>query len=76
MENQPDRNSPQTSNLKALGLVTVILGYILGITGAGIGLGYYAWIHWGAPSWMMGVSGTVGLILAFYKVYQISQREL
>jgi hypothetical protein len=84
MEKNPGRKPrsevPQTSNdgrgLKKLGLFTVIIGDLMGYTGAGIGIGYFAWTKWGAPWWVLPLTSIAGLSLAFYRVYQIAQREL
>lgn len=84
MENNPGRKprieNSQTSSeergLKKLGLLTIIVGDLMGFTGAGIGIGYLAWTKWGAPWWVLLVTSLAGLSIAFYRLYQISQKEL
>ena len=62
--------------LKKLGLFAVIISDLVGYTGAGIAFGYFAWTKWGAPWWVLLLSSLLGLGTAFYKLYQLSQREL
>lgn len=62
--------------IKRWGLFSVVLGDLVGFTGAGFGLGYLAWTYWSAPSWVLLVTSIVGLILAFFRLYQHSQRDL
>ncbi len=69
---KPENNQ----NLKKLGLFSVILGELIGFTGAGIGFGYFAWTKWGAPWWVLLISSLAGLAIAFYRIFQISQKEL
>jgi hypothetical protein len=84
MENEPERSSNSTpakdpkddNKLRKLGLFTVIVGDLMGYTGAGIGIGYLAWTKWGAPWWVLLLTSVAGLVLAFYQVYQVSQKEL
>jgi hypothetical protein len=71
----PQKNAEQ-NGLKKFGLFAVIVGDLMGYTGAGIGLGYLAWNKLGAPWWVLLITTLAGLSLAFYRVYQISQREL
>ena len=61
---------------RQLGLLTAILTDLFGYTGAGIALGYWLWTRWGAPWWTVLLLATLSLALAFYRVYQRSQREL
>ena len=70
------KDSEQGQNLRKFGLLGVIVGDLIGYTAAGIGLGALAWLKWGAPWWVLLLSSTLGLGLAFYRVYQISQKEL
>ena len=66
----------EPNQLKKLGLFAVIVSDLIGYTGAGVGLGYLAWSKWNAPFWVMIVTSMAGLSLAFYRIYQISQKEL
>ncbi|NBU20568.1 hypothetical protein EBS43_03995 [bacterium] len=70
MENKPG------PKLKKLGLLTVIVGDLLGYTGAGVGLGYLAWQKLKLPWWVLLVSTLAGLFLAFFRIYEISKKEL
>lgn len=70
MENQPD------DRLRKLGLFAVIVGDLLGYTGAGVGLGYFAWSRWGAPWWVLLLTTSLGLILAFYQLYRVVRKDL
>ncbi len=62
--------------LKKLGLFAVIISDLLGYPLAGIGLGYLCWKKLGLPWWTLLLSSVSGLILAFYKLYEISKKEL
>jgi hypothetical protein len=73
---QPGEDSKEGQGLKKLGLFAVIVGDLLGCTGAGIALGYFAWTKLHAPWWVLLVSTSAGLCLAFYQLYKISQKEL
>jgi len=70
MENQPG------SKLKKIGLLSFIVGDLLGYTGAGVGLGYLAWKKLNFPWWVLLITSLLGLVLAFIKIYQISKKEL
>jgi F0F1-type ATP synthase assembly protein I len=84
MENPPKSQSDQDSNqadgpnenVKKLGLFTVILSDLIAYIGTGFGLGYLAWAKLNFPFWVMLLSSITGLILAFYKLYLISKRNL
>jgi hypothetical protein len=67
---------PAGKEIRQVGLLSVILWDLLGITGIGIGLGYLAWAKWGAPWWVLLLSSLGGMTLGFYRIYQISKREL
>lgn len=69
-------NSKGSQGLKKLGLFAVIIGDLVGCTGAGVALGYFAWTKLQAPWWVLLLSTSAGLILAFYQLYKISQKEL
>lgn len=75
-ESRENQGLNRTKELKGIGLLAVVVSDLLGYSGAGIGLGYLAWAKLGAPWWVLLVFSLAGLILAFYKLYQISQREL
>jgi tetrahydromethanopterin S-methyltransferase subunit D len=69
-------NSKDGQGLKKLGLFAVIIGDLVGFTGAGVALGYFAMTKWEAPWWVLLLSTSAGLCLAFYQLYKISQKEL
>jgi hypothetical protein len=75
-QDQPPKKSEPESPYRKLGLFGVILGDLVGYSGAGIGLGYFAWSRWGAPWWVLLVSGLLGMTWAFYKIYRLGQKEL
>jgi hypothetical protein len=66
---------PKDAWVKGLGLFSVIVGDLLGFTGAGVGIGYWAWKKWGAPWWVLLLTTTAGLALAMWQMYRVSQRE-
>jgi hypothetical protein len=66
---------PKDAWVKGLGLFSVIVGDLLGFTGAGVGIGYWAWKKWGAPWWVLLLTTTAGLGLAMWQMYRVSQRE-
>jgi F0F1-type ATP synthase assembly protein I len=70
MENPPD------SRLRKFDLFAVIVGDLLGYTGVGVGLGYLAWSRWNAPWWVLLLSTSLGLILAFYQLYRVTRKDL
>ncbi len=64
------------SSLKKIGLLGVIVGVLVGYTGAGFGLGYLAWQKWGAPWWVILILGVISFSLAIFKIYEISEKNL
>lgn len=74
-ENRPEKDE-NDGIFRKLGLFGIILGDLIGFTGAGIALGYLAWTKWGAPGWVVGVTGGVGMAIGFYRIYCLSKREL
>lgn len=61
--------------IRNIGLLSVIVTDLLGYTGAGLGLGYLAWKKWGVPWWIVPLTTMLGLSLAMYRLYQISQKD-
>ena len=59
---------------KNLGLFSIIIGEIIGYTGAGVGIGYAAHHFAGGPVWLMAPGGVIGLALAFWQINRISRR--
>jgi hypothetical protein len=58
-----------------LGLLSAITVDLLGFTGAGVGLGYWAWSRWGAPWWVLLVFSLAGLAMAMYRLYLLSKKD-
>lgn len=71
---QSQRPEDHSEIWKNLGLFSVIITELLGYTGAGIALGYWAWAKLGAPAWALPLAGLAGLILAFYQIFRLSRR--
>jgi len=61
---------------KSLGLLTVVTGELIGCTGIGAGLGYLLWKKVGLTVWSEIVLTLLGLTLAFYRIYEISKKEM
>ncbi len=59
--------------IRSLALFSYILGDLIACSGLGIGAGYWAWKHWGAPFWVIILTSMTGLGLAFYRLYRASQ---
>lgn len=59
--------------VRSFGLFSVVVADLIICSGVGVGIGYWAWKHWGAPWWVILVSSTLGLVVAFYRLYRISQ---
>jgi hypothetical protein len=73
---QSSQASERSQELRKLGLFTIIVSDLVGYTAAGMGLGYFAWTKWGAPWWVLLLSSVGGLSLAFYRIYQVSKKNL
>jgi hypothetical protein len=61
--------------VKSLALFSAIVVTPFAYTGAGGLVGYFLWKKAGLPVWIVAVPSVLGLILAFYRVYQISKKE-
>ncbi|MFL5815226.1 MAG: hypothetical protein ACJ763_16735 [Bdellovibrionia bacterium] len=73
-EPQDTNNSEDRKNwIRSLGLFSYIITDLLVCTGLGIGSGYWAWKHWGAPFLIIILTSMIGLCLAFYRLYRASQ---
>jgi hypothetical protein len=69
MENKPDQR------LKKLGLIWIVLGEVVGYTLGGLALGYLAWSKFHLSDWILILCPMVGLGLAFYQLYKLTQKE-
>jgi F0F1-type ATP synthase assembly protein I len=67
---------PKKNWAKSLGLLGVITADLLGFTGIGIGLGYWLWKKLGMPWWVLIFCTMAGLVLAFYRLYEISKKDM
>jgi F0F1-type ATP synthase assembly protein I len=61
--------------VKAVGLFGVIVTDIIGYTGAGFAIGYFAWKKAGFPEWFPLIPTMLGFGLAMYKLYRLSQKQ-
>lgn len=61
--------------VKGLALFTAILADLIGTTGAGIFIGYMLWKKAGFPWWVILFFSSAGLVLAFYRLYQVSKKD-
>ena len=68
-----EQNEQKAAWVKNLGLFSAIVGDMIGCTGAGVGLGYFAMKKWNAPWWVLFITTTAGLVLAMVRLYRISQ---
>jgi F0F1-type ATP synthase assembly protein I len=62
--------------LRGIGLLSIIVGDLVGFTGAGLGLGYLAWTKLHTSVWAMVLGGLVGLTLSMVKLYQLTKKDL
>jgi hypothetical protein len=60
---------------RSLGYFSVIIADLAGFTGLGVGLGYFAWKKWNAPWWVLLLTSTAGLSLAFYQLYRMMLKD-
>ena len=76
---EPPQKSEKNNDgqiLRKLGIFAVIVTDLVAYSGIGIALGYFATKKWGAPWWVILVTSGAGMALAFYKIYQLSKKEL
>ncbi|MBY0469878.1 hypothetical protein K2X30_01835 [bacterium] len=66
----------QPTWVRKFGLFGVVVVDLLGYSVAGFGLGYLAWQKLGWPWWILLITCPAGLILAFWKIYQLYQSDL
>jgi hypothetical protein len=70
--NEPDQK-PEWA--RSLGLFTVIVSELLGLTGAGVAAGYLGWKKLGLPGWFAPLMALAGFGLAIMQVYRVSKKE-
>lgn len=75
-QDESKQQDNQARNLRKLGLFAIVIGDLLAYTGAGVAVGYLAWVKWNAPWWILLITTPAGLCLAFYQLYRVSQKEL
>lgn len=61
---------------KLWGLVSVIVGELVGYSLGGLAIGYLGWKYAHLPSWIVVVTATLGLVLATRQIYKIYKRFL
>jgi hypothetical protein len=61
--------------LRDFALFGLIVGELLGYTGAGIGLGWWLWKKQGFPVWVLLLTSVAGLILAMMQVARLSRKS-
>lgn len=71
----PKSTNDRKNWARSLGLLSVITADLLGCTGAGVGIGYWLWKKRGMPWWVLLLFTMLGLVVAFYRLYLISQRN-
>lgn len=69
------QDSQKKNWAKGLGLLSVITADLLGCTGAGIGIGYWLWKKVGLPWWVLLFFSIAGLVVAFYRLFEISKKD-
>jgi F0F1-type ATP synthase assembly protein I len=74
-ESENDRRETEKGWAKSLGLFALIIGDLIGYTGAGIGLGYLAWAKAGAPWWVLLLFSIAGLAMAMVRLYRLGQKD-
>jgi F0F1-type ATP synthase assembly protein I len=74
--NLMEEKNPKRTWVRTLGLFGVIVSDLLGFTGAGVALGYLAWSKFGFPWWILLVTSLLGLAMAMYRLYKMSQRDM
>jgi F0F1-type ATP synthase assembly protein I len=63
-------------DLKKLRLLAIVSSYLIGYSCGGVGAGWFFYAKYGAPWWVLLLFSLTGLCLAFYRIYQVSQKEL
>jgi F0F1-type ATP synthase assembly protein I len=61
--------------IKSLGYFGVIVGELLGGSIVGVGIGWLLWKKAGLPSLTILVTSILGLSVAFYRIYKLTQRD-
>lgn len=59
---------------RGLAMVSVISADLVGLTGAGLAIGYGLWKKAGFPSWIMPLLAFIGLGLAFYQLSRLMKK--
>ncbi len=61
--------------IKSLGYFGVIVSELVGASAVGIGLGWLLWKKAGLPSVTILFTAMLGLGVAFYRIYKLTQRD-
>ena len=72
MTPEPDDRNPIVRDFALFGL---IVGDLLGYTGAGIAIGWWLWKKQGAPFGVLVVLALIGLSAAMFRIYKRSAKE-
>jgi hypothetical protein len=70
----PNRD-PTNRFARGIGLFSVIVADLVGYPLAGAAVGYGLWKKLGAPWVVLPIFGVAGLVLAFYRLYQVSKKD-
>ncbi|MEK6579585.1 MAG: hypothetical protein AABZ55_10200 [Bdellovibrionota bacterium] len=71
-----DKDALRRNWMKSLGLFSIIIGDLIGFTGAGIGVGYLAMKKLEMPGWVLLFTSITGLGVAMFRLYRFSKRDL
>jgi hypothetical protein len=76
-DDKPQQTPPDDRNpiLRDFALFGLIVGDLLGYTGAGLAIGWWLWKKQGAPWWVLLLLAGAGLSLAMYRIYKRSSKE-
>ena len=69
-KNTGQKDLGQPAWARDLALFSIILGDLIGFTGGGIAIGYWAWKNWAFPWWFLVVMALLGLVTAMFRLNQ------
>jgi F0F1-type ATP synthase assembly protein I len=64
----PENDSQRADWVKSLSVLTIVTAELLGLTGAGLLVGYWIGNQMGGSIWFRVVGGLMGMSLAFYQI--------
>jgi hypothetical protein len=62
--------------LRSLGYFSIIVGDLVGFSGAGVGLGYWLWKEHQMPWWIVLICSIAGLSISMYRLFRLTQRDV